>query len=70
MNHYTASIEYNLETIHTLSLIVSNTFHFGVKLAYLGVCLFFLILGAVLGWQTPAGITCIALGCFLFPSEC
>lgn len=51
-----------------LAAAINNTFKYGLKVIYVGICLFLLILGAFIGWQNAAGIMLIAFGCFLFPS--
>ena len=68
MKHFTASIEYNSETLPLLARTINNVFRLRIKFFYLTLCIILLIAGAVLGWQTPQGVACIALGCFLLPS--
>lgn len=65
---YRASIEYNPANMRLLAAAINNTFKYGLKVIYMGICLLLLILGAFIGWQNSTGIMLIAFGCFLIPS--
>lgn len=68
MQKFTASIQYDRETICRLDTVIENTFRFSRK-AYLLICCFILIgVGVFMGMNTPTGIVCILLGCVCLPS--
>lgn len=68
MPKFSASIEYNSDTIMELSSAINNTFKIGFKAIYLVICIALIAIGSIIGFHSLVGIVCIAIGCFLLPS--
>ena len=68
MPKYHASIEYNNDTIMSLSSSINSTFRLELKAIYLLICLLLIIAGTMIGMNTPTGLICVAFGCFFLPS--
>ena len=68
MPKYTASIQYNKETIERLDAAICSTFHFSRRVCYLMICLALILGGGIMGFGTTPGMLSLLMGCLLLPS--